>query len=68
MNNHRIYRYTNTKNGHKYIGQTNNFGRRIREHRNEAINPNRDGFNSLLARAIRKYGEASFIIEKHPLR
>lgn len=63
-NNCCIYKYTNLINNHVYIGQTNNYGRRIREHRNEMKNLNRYGFDSLLARAMRKYGEHNFKIEK----
>ena len=57
-----IYCYTNKTNNHKYVGQTNNFNRRIREHRSCAFNPNAVSFNDLIHKKIREYGEDNFEI------
>ena len=51
-----IYRLTNTINGKVYIGVTNNFKKRMREH-SYATN------NYLISRAIRKYGWSNFTQE-----
>lgn len=58
--NHSIYVYTNLINGHKYIGQTNDIARRKREHNCDFYNKNRKNYDSILARAVRKYGEENF--------
>lgn len=58
-----IYCYTNKINNHKYIGQTNNFQRRIREHRSCAFNPKSSSYNDLIHKKIRQYGEENFNIE-----
>ena len=40
-----IYCYTNKLNNHKYVGQTNNYERRIREHRSCAFNEKGNSYN-----------------------
>lgn len=57
-----IYCYTNKKNNHKYVGQTNNLKRRIREHRYCAFNEKASSYNDLLHKKIREYGEDNFEI------
>lgn len=62
-----IYCYTNKINNHKYVGQTNNYERRIREHRSCAFNENASSYNDLIHKKIREYGEDNFeitLIEK----
>ena len=62
-----IYCYTNKINQHKYVGQTNNYNRRIREHRSCAFNKNASSYNDLIHKKIREYGEENFeitLIEK----
>lgn len=52
-----LYKITNKINGKKYIGITNSFKRRFREHkRNHSP-------NSLICKAIQKYGQENFIFE-----
>ena len=46
---HYIYCYTNKINNHKYVGQTNNYERRIREHRSCAFNEKASSFNDSLS-------------------
>lgn len=58
-----IYVYINKINGHKYVGQTNNLQRRIREHRSCAKNPNASSYNDLIHRKINQYGEENFDIQ-----
>lgn len=58
-----IYCYTNLINNHKYVGQTNNLQRRIREHRSCAYNPKACSYNDLIHQKIRQYGENNFEIE-----
>ena len=58
-----IYCYTNKINQHKYVGQTNNFSRRIREHRSCAFNKTSSSYNDLIHKKIREYGEANFDID-----
>lgn len=60
---HYIYLYTNLINGHQYVGQTNNIERRKREHHCDISAPSRSSYHSLLARAMRKYGENNFSFE-----
>lgn len=48
-----IYLATNTANGKVYVGKTNNFAKRKREHLNNKS-------RHLFARALRKYGEHAF--------
>ena len=57
-----IYCYKNKLNGHKYVGQTNNVQRRIKEHRSAAFNENSDDYNNLFHSKIRQYGEENFEI------
>lgn len=58
-----IYRYTNLINGKKYIGQTNNFERRVKEHKSCSFNPKSINYDDKLHQAIRKYGYENFKIE-----
>lgn len=60
---HYIYCYTNQKNNHKYIGQTNNLNRRVREHRSAANNPNNRDYNDLFHSKLREHGEESFSLD-----
>lgn len=57
-----IYCYTNKINQYKYVGQTNNYKRRIREHRFCAFNKNASSYNDLIHKKIRQYGEDNFEI------
>lgn len=57
-----IYCYTNKINNHKYVGQTNNYARRIREHRSCAFNEKASSYNDLIHKKIRQYGEDNFQI------
>ena len=57
-----IYCYTNKLNNHKYVGQTNNYERRIREHRSCAFNEKASSYNDLIHKKIREYGEENFEI------
>ena len=57
-----IYCYTNKLNNHKYVGQTNNYERRIREHRSCAFNEKGSSYNDLIHKKIREYGEENFEI------
>ncbi len=57
-----IYCYTNKLNNHKYVGQTNNFKRRVREHRSCSFNPKASSYNDLIHKKIREYGEENFDI------
>lgn len=58
-----IYCYTNKINNKKYVGQTNNLQRRLREHKSCSFNPNSMNYNCVIHRAIRKYGLENFDIE-----
>ena len=58
-----IYCYVNKINQHKYVGQTNNLNRRIREHKSCAFNPKSSSYNDLIHRKIREYGIENFDIE-----
>ena len=57
-----IYCYINKINNHKYVGQTNNYERRIREHRSCAFNEKASSYNDLIHKKIREYGEENFQI------
>ena len=64
-----IYKITNLKNQKVYIGQTNNFVARMRNHKSCAFNPNAHEYVLHLYYAIRKYGWDNFskeIIEEIP--
>lgn len=57
-----IYRITNIKNNKIYIGQTiGSIQSRWNRHKNDALN---NKLNTHFARAIRKYGPESFIVEQ----
>ena len=58
-----IYKYTNLINNKKYIGQTNNFERRVREHKSCSFNPKSVNYEDKIHQAIRKYGYNNFKIE-----
>ena len=58
-----IYQYTNKINNKKYIGQTNNFQRRINEHKSCSFNSKSVNYNDKIHQAIRKYGLDNFTIE-----
>lgn len=53
-----VYKVENKINGKVYIGVTNNFKRRMREHKNESENPKQN--DRAIYRAIRKYGWNNF--------
>ena len=57
-----IYKATNLINGKSYIGQTNNFNRRKREHKRYGLHPDKNKTNktSYFYSAIFKYGFESF--------
>lgn len=55
-----IYKILNRKTGSVYIGKTNNFERRKREHLSIAFNSNSEDYNKLLYRKIREYGIENF--------
>lgn len=59
----KIYLITNTVNGKRYVGKTyyTDVGRRFREHLNESRQLHK---KRSLTRAIRKYGESSFIVQE----
>lgn len=48
-----IYCYINKINQHKYVGQTNNLQRRIREHRSCSFNEKASSYNDLIHKKIR---------------
>lgn len=59
-----IYCYTNLINNKKYIGQTNNLKRRIKQHRVDSYHNYDDKrYNQIIHQAIRKYGIENFQIE-----
>ena len=58
-----IYKYTNLINNKKYIGQTNNFKRRVREHKSCSFNPKSVNYDDKIHQAIRKHGYDNFKIE-----
>lgn len=59
-----IYCYTNLINNKKYIGQTNNLKRRIKQHLQDSLhNYSEARYNQLIHQAIRKYGIDNFKIE-----
>lgn len=58
-----IYLYTNLINNKKYVGQTNNFQRRVNEHKSCAFNPKSVNYDDIIHKAIRKHGLDNFKIE-----
>ena len=58
-----IYKITNTINGKAYVGQATNISVRLKNHRSDAFNPNKPGYDYPLYRAIRKYGLENFRFE-----
>ena len=58
-----IYQYTNLINNKKYVGQTNNLDRRIKEHKSNSFNPKSVNYNNIIHKAIRKYGYDNFQID-----
>lgn len=58
-----IYLVTNTANGKKYVGKTTTtLDRRLQQHFRQSRTYNNS--DSIIYRAIRKYGESAFIIEQ----
>lgn len=59
-----VYKITNNINGKSYIGSTNNYQRRMKEHK-VYINcsSSRDGYNYPIHAALRKYGLQNFTFE-----
>lgn len=55
-----IYKILNRKTGSVYIGKTNNFERRKREHLSVYTNTNSQDYNKLLYRKMREYGIENF--------
>ena len=55
-----IYKIENKVNGKIYIGQSVNIPRRWRQHRNTAIDSNKEEYGYPLYKAIRKYGLENF--------
>lgn len=58
-----IYCYTNKINGKRYVGQTNNEQRRVREHKSNYSNPKSVNYNNIIHKAMRKYGYENFTYE-----
>ena len=59
-----VYKITNKINGKSYIGSTNNFNRRMKEHKTFVnCDKNRKGYNLPLYCAFRKYGLSNFCFE-----
>lgn len=58
-----IYKITNLINNKVYIGQSINIQERWKAHRHRPFNSNSVDYDSLLYRAIRKYGLANFRFE-----
>lgn len=55
-----IYKILNRKTGSVYIGKTNNFERRKREHLSVHTNTNSQDYNKLLYKKMREYGIENF--------
>lgn len=58
-----IYKYENLLNHHIYIGQTKDFKKRCREHKNAALNITNKDHNLPIHLAIYKYGLENFSID-----
>lgn len=58
-----IYRIINQCNNKSYIGKSKDLHVRLRAHHTEPFNSNADMYNSLIYRAIRKYGLDNFSFE-----
>ena len=58
-----IYKITNIKNNHCYIGQSVNIERRVKTHFWAAYKENLDSYNNHFYQAIRKYGKNNFKVE-----
>lgn len=58
-----IYCFTNLVNNKKYIGQSINIEKRVKEHFWKSSLDKDISYNSLLHKAIRKYGKDSFKVE-----
>lgn len=60
-----IYCITNTINNKKYIGQSTNINKRWLRHLQGSFNPHiyKSDYNTLIHRAIRKYGKENFKLE-----
>lgn len=59
-----IYCFTNKINGKKYIGQTINPKQRYSQHISDVNNKNSKDYDTILARAMRKYGIENFSYEE----
>ena len=55
-----IYQYVNKRNGHMYIGFSNDPERRYRDHKKSSFNPNDKDYNDTVHKAIRKHGLENF--------
>ena len=58
-----IYKITNKKNGHAYIGQAVNIHKRWNKHKASSFNPNAREYDAPICCAIRKYGVDNFTFE-----
>lgn len=58
-----IYMITNIKNNKKYIGQSINIEKRVKEHFWKASKPKEKCYNSIFHKAIRKYSKESFSVQ-----
>ena len=55
-----IYKATNNITDKIYIGQSNNFAKRIKSHVNASFNDNSNSFSTPFHKAIREYGYENF--------
>ncbi len=55
-----IYRAINKINGKSYIGFTQNFIERKKQHINNSFNPNSNSYNYAFHKEIRSFGEDNF--------
>lgn len=55
-----IYVFTNLLNNKKYVGQTSDPARRLREHKSVSFNPKSDSYDTVFHKALRKYGFDNF--------